>query len=154
MKVLNYVSGRLILLAIACRFAASTPIQARTAKSNSASAGSGDIARLIVTRPANSGTFLYLNLLVDGFQVADLAVNQSYDAVFAYLGIAYLIVRPSPAGLCRIHLMDESRRHRRHPICNLLSVPATTTLLPKRLKSSNGEPFRCFSFYTLALASR
>ncbi len=81
MKILNYVSGKLIMVAIACSFAASTPIQAREARSNSASARSDDNARLVVTRPANFGTFLYLNLFVDGVQVADLGVNQSYDAV-------------------------------------------------------------------------
>jgi len=36
---------------------------------------------LVVTRPANFGTFQYLNLFVDGVQVADLGLNQSYDAV-------------------------------------------------------------------------
>src|SRR5438309_6689492 len=81
MKILNYVSGKLILVAIACSFAASTPIQAREARSNSASARSDDNARLVVTRPANFGTFQYLNLFVDGVQVANLGVNQDYDAV-------------------------------------------------------------------------
>src|SRR6266403_3128994 len=81
MKILNYVSGKLIIVAIACGFAASAPIQAREARSNSASARSEDNARLVVTRPANFGTFQYLNLFVDGVQVADLGLNQSYDAV-------------------------------------------------------------------------
>jgi hypothetical protein len=80
MKILNYVSGKLIMVAIACSFAASTPIQAREARSNSASARSDDNARLVVSRPANFGTFQYLNLFVDGVQVADLGVNESYDA--------------------------------------------------------------------------
>ena len=69
------------MVAIACSFAASTPIQARVAKSNSASARSEDAARLVVTRAANFGTFEFVNLFVDGVQVADLGVNQSYDAV-------------------------------------------------------------------------
>ena len=69
------------MVAIACSFAASTPIQAREAKSNSASVRSDDNARLVVTRPANFGTFQYLNLFVDGVQVADLGLNQSYHAV-------------------------------------------------------------------------
>jgi hypothetical protein len=81
MKILNYVSGKLILVAIACSFAGSTPIQAREARSNSASARSEDDARLVVTRAANFGTFQYLNLFVDGVPVADLGVNQSYEAV-------------------------------------------------------------------------
>jgi hypothetical protein len=36
---------------------------------------------LVVSRAANFGTFQYLNLFVDGVPVADLGVNQSYDAV-------------------------------------------------------------------------
>jgi hypothetical protein len=69
------------MVAIACTFAASTPIQARGAKSNSVSARSEDDARLVVTREASFGTFQYLNLFVDGVHVADLGLNQSYDAV-------------------------------------------------------------------------
>ena len=80
MKILNYVSGKLIMVAIAFSFAASTPIQARGARSNSASARSEDDARLVVTREANFGTFEFLNLFVDGVHVANLGLNQSYDA--------------------------------------------------------------------------
>jgi hypothetical protein len=69
------------MVAIACSFAASTPIQARVARSNSASARSEDDARLIVTRAANFGTFQYLNLFVDGVHVANLGVDQTYEGV-------------------------------------------------------------------------
>ena len=81
MKILNYVSGKLIIVAMACSFAASTPVQARVARSNPASARSEDDARLVVSRAANFGTFQYLNLFVDGVHVADLGLGQSYDAV-------------------------------------------------------------------------
>jgi hypothetical protein len=81
MKILNYVSDKLIIVAIASSFAASTPIQARDARSNSASARSEDDARLVVTRTVNFGTFQYVNLFVDGVHVANLGVNQSYEAV-------------------------------------------------------------------------
>jgi hypothetical protein len=81
MKILNYVSGKLMILAIACSFAASTPIQAREARSKSAPAPSGDNARLVVTRSANFGTFQYLILFVDGVHVANLGVDQSYEGV-------------------------------------------------------------------------
>src|SRR5260370_11969870 len=81
MKILNHVSGKLIMVAIACSFAASTPIQARVARSNFASARSEDDGRLVVTRAANFGTFEYLNLFVDGVHVADLGLGQSYDAL-------------------------------------------------------------------------
>jgi hypothetical protein len=81
MKILNHVSGKLLMVAIACSFAASTPIQARVARSNSALARSEDEAHLVVTRSANFGTFQYLILFVDGVHVADLGLSQSYDAV-------------------------------------------------------------------------
>ena len=81
MKILDHVSAKLIMVAIACSFAASTPIQARVARSNSASARSEDEARLVVSRAANFGTFQYLILFVDGVHVADLGLGQSYDAL-------------------------------------------------------------------------
>jgi hypothetical protein len=70
MKILNYVSLKLIMIAIACSFAASTPLQARE-----------DDARLIVTRVANFGTFNFLNLFVDGVYVANLGYLRSYETV-------------------------------------------------------------------------
>ena len=66
---------------MACSFAASTPVQAGAARSNSALARSEDDARLVVTRAANFGTFQYLNMFVDGVLVADLGLGQSYDAL-------------------------------------------------------------------------
>ena len=58
------------MVAIACGFAAGTPIQAQH-----------DNARLVVSRSANFGTFQYLILFVDGVHVADLGLGQSYEAV-------------------------------------------------------------------------
>jgi hypothetical protein len=81
MKILNYVSLKLIMIAIACSFAASPPLQAREARSNSASARSEDGARLIVARRGNFGNFETLNLFVDGVQVANLGFLRSYEAV-------------------------------------------------------------------------
>jgi hypothetical protein len=78
MKILNYVSTKLVMIAIACSFAAGTVIQAQEPKVNSAS---GDNARLVVTRAANFGTLEFVNLFVDGVQVADLGFNQTYDAI-------------------------------------------------------------------------
>ena len=100
MKILNRVSGKLIMVAIACSVAASTPIQARVARSNSASARSEDDARLIVSRAANFGTFQYLILFVDGVQVADLGLGQSYDAVLS-AGQHVLSVTTTPQGYRR-----------------------------------------------------
>ena len=78
MKISHYVSIKLVTIAIACSFAASTVIQAQEPKENSVS---GDNARLVVTRAPNFGTLEFVNLFVDGVQVADLGLNQSYDAV-------------------------------------------------------------------------
>ena len=81
MKILNYVSLKLIMIAIVCSFAASTPLQAGEARLNSASARSEDDARLIVARGANFGTVEFLNLFVDGVRVANLGFLRSYEAV-------------------------------------------------------------------------
>lgn len=69
------------MIAIACSFAASTPLQAGEARLNSASARSEDSARLIVAREGNFGTFNFLNLFVDGVYVANLGFLRSYQAV-------------------------------------------------------------------------
>ena len=58
------------MVAIACSFVASAPIQARPA----------DDARLIVNRSADFGVDESINLAVDGIQVAVLGINQNYDA--------------------------------------------------------------------------
>ena len=83
MKILNYVSLKLIMIAIACSFAASTPLQAREARSNSASARSEHNARLIVARGANFGTVEFLNLFVDGVRVGNLGFLRSYETVLS-----------------------------------------------------------------------
>jgi hypothetical protein len=97
MKILSHVSGKLIIAAMACSFAASTPVQGRVARSNSALARSEDDARLIVTRSANFGTFQYLILFVDGVHVADLGLDQSYEAVLPP-GQHVLSVSTTPQG--------------------------------------------------------
>ena len=83
MKILNYIPLKLIMIAIACSFAASPPLQAREARSYSASARSEDGARLIVARVANFGFSNYLNLFVDGVYVANLGYLRSYEAVLS-----------------------------------------------------------------------
>ena len=70
-----------IMVAIACSFAASTPIQAQEAKSDSASASSDDNALLVVNRAANFGILESISVFIDGVQVADLELSQSYDAL-------------------------------------------------------------------------
>jgi hypothetical protein len=69
------------MLAGMCSFAADTPIPAQEAKSDSASPSSIDNARLVVNRAANFGILESVNVFVDGVQVAELEVSQSYDAM-------------------------------------------------------------------------
>src|SRR5712671_1201589 len=97
MKILSQVSGKLIIVAMACSFAASTPVPERVTRSNSALARSEDDARLVVTRSANFGTFQYLILFVDGVHVADLGLDQSYEAVLPP-GQHVLSVSTTPQG--------------------------------------------------------
>jgi hypothetical protein len=97
MKILRHVSGKLIIAAMACSFAASTPVQARVTRSNSAPARSEDAAHLVVSRSANFGTFQYLILFVDGVHVADLGLDQSYEAVLPP-GQHVLSVSTTPQG--------------------------------------------------------
>jgi len=86
MKISNYVSVTLIAVVIASSFAPSTTIQAQQ-----------DDARLVVSRSANFGTFQYLILYVDGVHVADLGLNQSYEAVLPR-GQHVLSVTTTPQG--------------------------------------------------------
>ena len=97
MTILSHVSGKLIIVAMACSFAASTPVQARMTRSHSAQAPSGDPARLVVTRSANFGTFQYLILFVDGVHVADLGLDQSYETMLLP-GRHVLSVSTTPQG--------------------------------------------------------
>jgi hypothetical protein len=60
---------------------AETAIWAQEAKLDSASPGSGDNARLVVNRAANFGILESVSVFVDGVQVAELELSQSYDAV-------------------------------------------------------------------------
>jgi hypothetical protein len=80
MKILRYVSGKLIIAAMVWSFAVGAPIQARQPGSHSASARS-DNAYLIVNRAANFGTRESINLSIDGVQVAVLGLNESYEGV-------------------------------------------------------------------------
>jgi hypothetical protein len=86
MKILKYVSVTLITVVIACSLATSTTIQAQQ-----------DDAQLVVSRSANFGTFHYLILYADGVHVADLGLNQSYEAVLPR-GQHVLSVTTTPQG--------------------------------------------------------
>ena len=70
-----------IMVAIACIVSLSTPSRAEEARSGSTAVSSRDSARLVVNRAANFGILESVNVFVDGIQVADLGLGQSYDAV-------------------------------------------------------------------------
>jgi hypothetical protein len=70
-----------ITVAIVCSFAVGPPIQAQEARSDSWTMSSGDNARLVVTRAANFGILESIDVFVDGVQVAELELSQSYDSV-------------------------------------------------------------------------
>jgi hypothetical protein len=69
------------ILLLAQSLKADTPIRVQEAKSDSASPGFGDNARLVVNRAANFGILESVTVFVDGVQVADLGLSQNYDAV-------------------------------------------------------------------------
>jgi hypothetical protein len=102
MKILRYVSTKLIIVAIAWSFAAAASIQARQPRSNSASTGS-DNAYLIVNRAANFGTRESINLSIDGVQVAVIGLNESYEGVLRPgKHVLSMTTNPRTQGLTRL----------------------------------------------------
>jgi hypothetical protein len=80
MKILHYVSVKLVIVAIACGFASSTTTQAGDP---SARAATGDTARLVVSRAADFGTEQSVHLFVDGVEVTDIGYNTSYETALS-----------------------------------------------------------------------
>jgi hypothetical protein len=80
MKILHNVSCKLVMIAVACILAASTTTQAaREVKASSALAPSADNARLLISRSADFGTIDYVHLFIDGVEVANLGINETYE---------------------------------------------------------------------------
>ena len=102
MKILRYVSGKLIIAVIAWSVAVGAPIQARDTRYNSASTRS-DNAYLIVSRAANFGTRESINLSIDGVQVAVLGLNESYEtALRPGKHVLSMTTNPRTQGLTRL----------------------------------------------------
>lgn len=76
MKTLLINPGKLLIIAIACSFAATVPA-ARAGAPN----GSMDNAGLTIWRAADFGKLIYLNLYIDGIQVTTLGRNEGYRAI-------------------------------------------------------------------------
>jgi hypothetical protein len=70
-----------VILLLTQSLKADTSIRAQETKSDSASLSPSDNARLVVNRAANFGILESVTVFVDGVQVAELELSQSYDAV-------------------------------------------------------------------------
>jgi hypothetical protein len=81
MKILHYVTVKLVMIAIACGFAASANAQAGDASPRAAA--SADTARLVVNRAADFGTEQSVHLFVDGVEVTDIGYNTNYESALS-----------------------------------------------------------------------
>jgi len=85
MKTFQSDPGKLLMIAIACSFAAGAIAEAGALSSTSSvppnSAALADNARLIVWRAADFGADIYLNLFINGVQVTTLGRNEAYEAI-------------------------------------------------------------------------
>src|SRR4030081_392829 len=86
MKTFQFSPGRLVLIAVACSFAAGATVKAGSGSvSNEGDLARGN-ARFVVRRAADFGTDIQLKVFIDGIQVTSLAINEGYEA----------LVRPGP----------------------------------------------------------
>jgi hypothetical protein len=70
---------KLMIVVVACSFAASTITHAGTPKSGAAPAKSAASAYVVVSREADFGTNEDLRLFIDGVEVANLPFNRRYE---------------------------------------------------------------------------
>ena len=81
MKTSHVQPSKLLLIAIVCSFVAgAATIKAGGYEPVSSMPLNGN-ARLVVWRAADFGTFIYLNLFIDGVQVTMLGRNTGYEAI-------------------------------------------------------------------------
>ena len=85
MKTFHCGSQKLLIFAIACSFASLSRADAGAGGSmSSLQNGSAILAgnsRLLIWREADFGTFIYLNVFIDGVQVTTLGRNTGYEAI-------------------------------------------------------------------------
>jgi hypothetical protein len=89
---------KLIMIAIACSFAAGSTTEAEPSSTSSVSLSGAalvDNARLSLRRSADFGTDIYLTLFIDGIQVTTLGQNEGYEATVRP-GRHVLSVRTTP----------------------------------------------------------
>ena len=89
---MNHKLRKLVMIAIACGFAAGSTTQAGPSLNG---AGLMDNARLSLRRSADFGTDIYLTLFIDGTSVATLGQNEGYEATVRP-GRHILSVRTTP----------------------------------------------------------
>ena len=96
---MNYTLRNLLMIAIACSFAAASITQAGSTSSTGPASLSRaalmDNARLSLRRSADFGTDIYLVLFIDGIHVATLGQNEGYEATVRS-GRHVLSVRTTP----------------------------------------------------------
>jgi hypothetical protein len=96
---MNHKLRKLVMIAIACSFAAATTTEAAGSSSTSSASLSGDAltdnAHLSLRRSADFGTEIYLTLFIDGINVATLGQNEGYEATVRP-GRHVLSVRTTP----------------------------------------------------------
>ena len=81
MKTSHIQPSKLFLIALACSLlAGAATIKAGGYESTSSMPLNGN-ARLVVWRAADFGTFIYLNLYIDGVQITTLARGVGYEAI-------------------------------------------------------------------------
>jgi hypothetical protein len=96
---MNHKLRKLIIVAIACSFAAGSATKAGGVNSTNSVSPRGaalvDNARLSLRRSADFGTDIYLTLFIDGIQVTTLGQNEGYEATVRP-GRHVLSVRTTP----------------------------------------------------------
>jgi len=96
---MNYKLRKLVMIAIACSFAAGPITQAGPSSSKNSArlsrAALVDNARLSLQRSADFGTDIYLTLFIDGINVTTLGQNEGYEATVRP-GRHVLSVRTTP----------------------------------------------------------
>ena len=102
MKTSHAHPSKLLMIAIACSFlAGAATIKAGGYESTSSTPLNGN-ARLLVWRAADFGTFIYLNLFIDGVQITTLGRGVGYEAIVRPgKHILSVSTTPSPYGKTR-----------------------------------------------------
>ena len=134
MKTFQSNLGKLLMIAIACSFAAGSTTDAGGFSSTSSmppnSATLTDNAHLTVWRGADFGTLIFLNLFIDGVQVTTLGRNLGYEAILRPgEHVLSISTSPCPYGKTRFTYRRVSmKRGQTYAFTALWLEPDTATL--------------------------